>query len=190
MSGGRAAGRPPDPEAERRILAAAQKLMATQGFSRMSIEAVAAESGVAKTTIYRRFSDKVDLAMAAIAELLPLAVPSPKGDSAYDDLLAQLEFNRRSIDMALPGALLAEEPHNPQLLETFREQVLQPRIQILRQILAAGIERGEIRSDVDFEAACDLILGTFLFHYLAKGRPEKDWSRRVVDAVWPALSAR
>jgi AcrR family transcriptional regulator len=180
-------GRPQDPEADRRIVAAAQKLLANEGFNRMSIEAVAAESCVAKTTIYRRFRDKADLATAAIADLLPL-VPGPTGD-AYADVLAQLDFNRRVIDMALPGTLLAEERRNPERIEGFRERVLRPRVAILRGILETGIERGELRPDLDLDAASDLILGSFLFSYLADGRPDPDWPRRVADTVWPALKA-
>jgi AcrR family transcriptional regulator len=181
-------GRPQDPEADRRILEAAMKVIATEGFGRMSIERVAAEAGVAKTTVYRRFRDKADLATAVIAEVIPLAVPGPT-DDVYADLLAQLDFNRRTIDMALPGALLAEERRNPQLLEHFRAGVLQKRIEILRQILEGGIERGELRADLDLDATADLVMGTFLFRYFAEGRPDEGWPRRVVDTLWPALKA-
>jgi AcrR family transcriptional regulator len=181
-------GRPPDPEADERIISAAQKLLATQGFSRMSIEAVAAESGIAKTTIYRRFSDKVELATAAIAEIIPLALPEPTGN-AYGDLVAQLDVNRRRVDMSFVGALLAEEPRSPQLLQAFRERVLGLRERNLRTILETGIEQGEVRPDLDVEAAIDLIFGSFLFRYIYEGRPDEDWPRRVMDALWPALKA-
>jgi AcrR family transcriptional regulator len=185
---GRPGGRPQDPEANKRILAAAQKLLATGGFSRMSIESVAAESGVAKTTIYRRFSDKADLATAAIAELVPLAVPEPANDS-YRDLLAHLDFIRRAFDMALIGALLAEERRNPGLLQTFRERVVRARMAIFREIIEAGIERGELRPDLDLDAAADLVIGSFLFRYISEGRPDEHWPQRVLDTIWPALRA-
>jgi AcrR family transcriptional regulator len=181
-----APGRPPDPEADRRIMDAAKKLLAIEGFSRMSIEGVAAEAGVAKTTIYRRWSSKAALVTAAIADLLPMAVPDPTG-STYDDLVAQLEHNRRTIDMALPGTLLAEERRNPALVETFRERVVRPRIGMLRAILEAGVEQGRVRPGADLDAAIDLVLGAFLFHYLAWGQPDADWPRRIADAIWPAL---
>jgi AcrR family transcriptional regulator len=181
-------GRPPDPEADERILAAAQKLLTTEGFARMSIEAVASESGVAKTTIYRRYSDKVALATAAIAEMIPVAVPRSTGN-AYEDLVAQLEFNRRTIDVGLPGALLAEERRSPQVLAAFRAGVVAPRVEIFEEILTAGIEAGDLRADLDFDAAFDLIFGTIFAHYVAKGPPAADWPRRVIDAIWPAIKA-
>jgi AcrR family transcriptional regulator len=185
--GGSPGGRPPNPEADRKILEAAQKLLVMDGFVGMSIEAVAAEAGVAKTTIYRRWRDKAELATAAIGALLPLVVPQPTG-STYDDLIMLLDHNRRSIDMGLPGTLLAEERRNPQLLEAFRERVIRPRVAQLREILHAGVERGEVRVDADLDAACDLIFGAFLFHYLTEGRPDAGWAHRIADTIWPALS--
>jgi AcrR family transcriptional regulator len=185
---GRPGGRPPDPEADRRIIEAAQKLMALQGFDGMSIEGVAAESGVAKTTIYRRFSDKTELAIAAIRDLIPIAVPQPTG-ATYDDLLEQLTFIRGVVDMGLAGTVLAEERRNPKLLDLFRERVTGPRIAQLRGILETGVEHGEVRADADLDAACDLIAGAFLAHYLAEGRPDEAWARRLLDTLWPALAA-
>jgi AcrR family transcriptional regulator len=181
-------GRPPDPEADQRIIAATQKLLATEGFGRLTIEGVASESGVAKTTIYRRYDDKVELATAAIAEMIPVAVPRSTGE-AYEDLVAQLEFNRRTIDLGIPGALLAEERRSPQVLAAFRARVVAPRIEIFEEILAAGIEAGQLRADLDFDAAFDLVFGTIFAHYVAKGPPAEDWPRRVIDAIWPALRA-
>lgn len=186
--GGRPGGRPKDPEADRRIIEAAQKLLAMEGFSGMSIEGVAAESGVAKTTIYRRFRDKAELVIAAIADVVPQMIPEPTGGT-YEDLVTQLDFNRRVFDPALPGTLLVEERRNPQLLEAFREHVAGPRIALLRQVLDAGVARGEVRADADLDAACDLILGAFLFRYIAEGRPDEDWPRRVADTIWPALKS-
>jgi Tetracyclin repressor-like, C-terminal domain len=87
------------------------------------------------------------------------------------------------------GALLAEEPRSPQLLQVFRERVLGLRERFLRTILETGIERGDIRPDLDIDAAIDLIFGSFLFRYIYDGRPDEDWPRRVIDALWPALKA-
>jgi AcrR family transcriptional regulator len=179
-------GRPPNPEAGRQIIQAAQKLLAMDGFAGMSIEAVAAEAGVAKTTIYRRWRDKVELTTAALADLLPLVVPEATG-STYHDLVALLDHNRRAIDMGLIGTLLTEERRNPKLLETFRQLALRPRVALLREMLAAGVERGEVRADADLDAACDLILGAFLFRYLAERRPDAGWPNRIADTIWPAL---
>ncbi|MEX2196309.1 MAG: TetR/AcrR family transcriptional regulator [Thermoleophilaceae bacterium] len=180
-------GRPQDRGVDRRILEAAMKLLAEEGFTRMSIEAVAAEAGVAKTTIYRRFSGKVDLVSAALNEFLAQMDPVELG-SAREELVVHLQHNRERIDPAIPGSLLAEEEANPALLEVFRERVIHPRFAMIGETLRRGIERGELRSDLDTDAATQLLVGAFFAHYLHRGRPDEDWPERVVDAVWPSLA--
>ena len=62
-------GRPRDPSADRAILQAALKLLTDQGYAGMSVERVASEAGVGKTTIYRRYASKEELAAAAVGAL-------------------------------------------------------------------------------------------------------------------------
>lgn len=182
----RPGGRPQDPGADERILQATIKLLSEQGFTRMSIEAVAAEAGVAKTTIYRRFTDKVDLVSAALNKYLAQMDPVELG-SAREELITHLRHNLERIDPAIPGSLLAEEAANPQLLAGFRERVIHPRFAMVRETLERGIERGELRAGLDTDAATQLLMGAFFAHYLHRGRPDDDWPERVVDAIWPAL---
>ena len=80
MSTPRLPGRPRDPEVDRAILSATLRLLGEQGYAGMSVDAVAAAAGVGKTTIYRRFATKADLATAAVASMIdeharPPAVP-------------------------------------------------------------------------------------------------------------------
>lgn len=184
----RRGGRPQDPEADRRILDAAKRLLGERGFGGLSVEAVAAESGVAKTTIYRRWPSKLDLAGAAISEVLDDVDPGDLG-STREELLRNLKLNRERIDPAIPGSLLAEEAENPQLLEAFRERVIRPRFAMVAAALERGIERGDLRADLDVELATDQLVGAFFAHYLHRGRPGDDWPERLLDAAWPGLAA-
>jgi AcrR family transcriptional regulator len=84
------------------------------------MDAVAREAGVARTTLYRRYRDKADLVSAAINTLRQPSRRQDTGD-ARADLIAQLENARRNFDMSLAGTLLMEEPHDPRLIELFRD---------------------------------------------------------------------
>ena len=79
-------GRPRSSEAERAILDATVALYAERGMAGLSVEAVAARAGVAKTTIYRRWPSKEELVLAAVTAARGPA-PEPPGASVRDDLL-------------------------------------------------------------------------------------------------------
>lgn len=51
-------GRPKDPEKRASILEAAKRLFPQRGFDGVSMDAIAAEAGVSKLTVYSHFSDK------------------------------------------------------------------------------------------------------------------------------------
>lgn len=55
--------------------------------------------------------------------------------------------------------------------------------------LQRGVDRGELRADLDTEAAAEMLIGAFLARYLHRGRPDPGWPRRVVDSAWPGLAA-
>src|SRR5947209_17687102 len=58
-----------DPEADRLILETTHRLLRELGYDRLTMDAVAREAGVARTTVYRRYRDKADLVSAAIETL-------------------------------------------------------------------------------------------------------------------------
>ena len=177
-----------DPEADRLILETAHRLLREQGYDRLTIDAVAREAGVARTTVYRRYRDKADLVSAAIGTLRAPAKRSASGD-ARQDLIAHLDSVRRNYGVSLAGTLLMEEPHNPRLLELFRERMVVPQRQIVAETINEGIERGQLRADVDVERILDLLLGAFFATVFADGRPGPSWPEQIVDALWPALAA-
>jgi AcrR family transcriptional regulator len=178
-----------DPEADRLILQTAHRLLREQGYDRLTMDAVAREAGVARTTVYRRYRDKADLVSAAIQTMRQPVKRSPSGD-ARRDLIAHLENVRRTYGMSLAGTLLMEEPYNPRLLELFRERMVIPQRRMVSEAIQRGIERGQIRADLDIERILDLLLGALFAAVFAGGRPGPEWPEATVDALWPALAAR
>ena len=178
-----------DPEADRLILETTHRLLREQGYDRLTVDAVAREAGVARTTVYRRYKDKADLVSAAIETLRTPLKRSATGD-ARRDLIAHLDSVRRNYGVSLAGTLLMEEPYNPRLLELFRERMVTPQRRIIAETIQQGIDSGQIRPDVNVEGVLDLLLGAFFAAVFASGRPGPDWPEAIVDALWPALAAR
>ena len=156
--------------------------MASEGYSRMSMDAVAAQAGVTKAAIYRRFDGKAALATAALASLRDRR-PQQVSDDPRADLVEELRRFRAGVErphgMAMLGTVLAEEAHVPELLRHFREDLVLPRRARLRGVLG----RARLRPGLDVETALSMLVGSYYAAYLARGRPPRGWERRMADAV-------
>jgi AcrR family transcriptional regulator len=168
------------------ILEATRRQLADRGYARMSVESIATATGVSKPTIYRRWPTKEALALAACEDLRVPAQPAATGDLARD-LVAQLGHLRdalgQSDGMSLVDALLVEERHTPALLEMFRARVVTPCREAMRDVLADARERGEVRADVDLDAAVHMLLGAYYARYVAGERFHGDWARTAVSTL-------
>ena len=185
-------GRPRDADADRRILAATFRQLVDVGYGALSIEAVAAEAGVAKTTIYRRHPTKAELAVAALSVEVPFIPPT--GDLPAREALDR--FVRQAIVMLIDSgavrilsSLLVEEAREPGLLDAFRARLIGPRRQVVEGMLRAGIERGEIRPDIDPLIVTEMIAGAIFGHHVILGlRGTDEWVESLVDHVWAAIT--
>ena len=122
-------GRPRSRGYDEAILDATLRLLGELGYARMSMDAIAAEAGVSKPTIYARYRGKADLATAALRHLRETGAPAATGDLRAD-LVAQLRQLRENVERlslsSLVGTCLTEQVHNPELLELFRERTVIP----------------------------------------------------------------
>ncbi len=183
-------GRPRDPEVEEAIIRATQRALASDGYARMSVDAIAAAAKVTKPTIYRRWPTKADLATAAIAALQTRNPPESSGD-LRSDLLAHLRHFREGLarpqGMAMIGTLLTEEAHTPELMKLFRERIVATRRSWVRGVLEDARARGAVRADLDAEATATMMLGAYYAVYLQLGAFPAEWDERILAAIWPAI---
>jgi AcrR family transcriptional regulator len=187
-------GRPRDPGIERAILAATFAQLIEVGYAALSIEAVAAAAGVGKTTIYRRWPAKRDLVVAALGTETPFTPPARDIDARTALGLLVRQAIAMLIDsgaIRILGSLLVEEQREPELLEAFRIRLLGPRRGMVEAMLRAGIERGEIRSDIDLLVVTEMIAGAVFGHHAILGLPTSDaWIESLVEHVWIAIRAQ
>lgn len=180
------AGRPRSAEKDAAILRAALELLASQGYTRMSLSQVAAAAQVSKSTIHLRWKTKADLLTAALAAVRMVDAPPPGGDlrtnlvHILEDFAATIE---RVNGMALIGTCLAEEAHTPELLALLRERTVLPRRTLLREALEQAQQTGQIREDADLEAAVSALLGPFYADCMAGRGGHPQWAEQAVDLV-------
>jgi AcrR family transcriptional regulator len=187
-------GRPRSERADRAIIEAALALFAESGVEGLCIERVAARAGVGKATIYRRWPGKEDLLLAAFASL-KTPLPEPRGHSVREDLIALLRTMaadtgdpRRTREFAL---LLGEGQKYPRLLERYEQTVVEPRREVFRQVLRRGAGTGELRADIDVDAALFMLVGAVMMR--GKYEPEAispDYAEHVVDQLLIGLTPR
>ena len=189
----RAAGRPRSAEKEAAILRAAVAVLTSHGFTRMTLQQVADEAGVSKSTIHLRWKTKADLVTAALAAMRMTWLEAGSGDTRTD-LVAILEDFATTVSrvngMALIGTCLAEERHTPELLGLLRERTVLPRRELLRDVLEGAVSRGELRAGADLEAAVSALLGSFYADHLAGRGGRRGWAEAAVDLVLAGLRDR
>jgi AcrR family transcriptional regulator len=155
-----------------------------------TIEGVAADAGVGKTTIYRRWPTKTDLILAAISNIVPPGDPPDTGTMA-GDMAALAETQRRRLAGAgLSGIVprvLAESMGDPDLHKEFVGRVVDPFRNMLRLFIERGIERGELRPDLEVEPLVDLLHALPIYRMLMS-RGDPDALEQVPGAYLPILA--
>lgn len=176
------------------MLDATLELLEAEGAGGCSVEAVAARSGVAKTTIYRQFEGREDLIFAVLEEQKPPVVAPYTGDVIADLEVMLLELAGHLTDAASSRMLasmidLAERSERANdLAHEFgarRRAVLATRIE-------TAVRHGELVPAVDVEVACAQLAGPLLYRrYLSREPLTDDFVNRLVrSTLGPWLSDR
>jgi len=186
----RRAGRPRDPDIDRRLIEAALAELGAQGFAGMSIDRIAERTGVGKPAIYRRFADKSALTIAAIASLTVSEGPVASGD-LIEDVARQLLLAHGNLEakgsVPMLGALLSERDRQPELIAMYRERLFSPRAAKLAGLLLDAQVRGVLRGDADIPAAVLLLMGFLPASYIAGQPLDTDHVRAAVRIVIDGL---
>jgi AcrR family transcriptional regulator len=188
-------GRPRSARVDEAIISSVIDMLAAgTAAESLSIEAVAARAGVGKATIYRRWANKDALLVDAVASLKgPL--PELAGESVRDDLVVLLRPVGRSPSSragAVLPCLISELKRSPMLNQCY-QRIVEPRRQLMRDVLNRGIASGELRSDFDVEVVLAILVGPMMVQGMLNWNPALDRDRlpdQVVDTVWPAIAAR
>jgi AcrR family transcriptional regulator len=171
-----------------RIVAASLELLRARGPAAVTVESVAARSGVARTTIYRRYRDRAAVLRAAMDRLTDQEVP-PEDLDVRDKLRWVLTRVCVVLEEGLGrggvGAVLTDGA--PELTDAFRE-ALAVHLRPLEAAIAADAQRGLLRPDLDADVVVNLVFGSYLGEVLRYGRPRGDWMDRTLDHLVAALS--
>ncbi len=167
----RAPGRPRSEQARLAILRSTLKLLGENGFSDLTIEAVSAHAGVGKATVYRWWPNKAALIADAFASSTSRKLHFPDTGSVYTDLsqqMRQVVKIFRSRRGRIVSAMLGGGQSDSDLIAAFRERFLWPRRREAYATLRQGIQRGELRKDVDMDLLLDSLYGPIYMRFLIR----------------------
>ncbi|MFG3116914.1 TetR/AcrR family transcriptional regulator [Streptomyces sp. NPDC048197] len=185
-------GRPRSAETDHAILSATRAALVDLGWGGLTMSEVAARAGVAKTTLYRRWANKNELVVDAVAVLFDELELPDRGSLQADIEGVVLQFGallaRPETKTALM-AVVAESTTDEALHERIRSAIVDRQKRLVLLGRARAQERGELPADTPGEDGArtaartmdlifDVIAGAIVHRTLVSGEPvDADWGR-------------
>lgn len=187
-------GRPRSEGSRAAVLAAANQLLREIGLRKMTIEAVAAISGVGKPTIYRWWRTKGLLALDAYLDDMVAKVRPPDTGNGHEDFRRHIKAVLRFYsgpEGRIFAQFIAEAQGDPLLAEAFRSRFLAERRRVVTAMWKRGVKRGEFRADVNVDVAMDILFAPIIYRLLAGHAPLlPSLAERLQDAAFEGLTTR
>lgn len=166
------------------VLEAARTLLVEEGPDAVTALRVSEATGIARTTIYRHWPEREDLLRDALAMDEPDLHVALTGDTRTD-LIAMLSHmverlgerrGARFMAVAVERSGYRGKTGGP------HRQMVQRRMEPLRKIVEAGIERGDLSEALDVDDAVAQLAGPIFFQAVFMRRnPSQDFVAAVVD---------
>ncbi|MGW1893023.1 TetR/AcrR family transcriptional regulator [Streptomyces sp. NPDC002004] len=179
---------------ERAILDSALEQLSTVGWSGLTMEGVAAGAQTGKAAVYRRWPSKEDLVADALQSGLPQLDGAPDCGTVRADLLALCRQVRDAM-YSRPGFALRSVLHecDTATAERFHavivEGVVQPTVELIKDVVRRGIERGEVRSCAESAYVYDVIPAMMMYRAKVCGSEwgETDLEQMIDQVMVPLL---
>jgi len=173
------------------VLRSTLEVLGRCGYAGLRIEDVADESGVNKTTIYRRWATRADLVTAALTHLSAPPQAQESGRLEYDlcaTFMTATTLRATRAGRGVVRALIAErgDPEVDRVVAEIRERHRAPA----REILIRARRRGDIPRQADVELILDVLTGTVYHRLRASPAPlEEKWLKGVIRLVLAGVRA-
>ena len=160
-------GRPRSSEARQAILKAFVTAVKEQGYSKISIDQLSKASGVSRSTIYRWYKEKVDIALDAAASIAEADKETPLSGDLETDLRRHFTNSFNTANTAntlgqLFTAMMAEAQSNPEFSERVWEEFSKLRREHLKTIILQGHTQNS-----DIELLMDMVMGALWYRMMS-----------------------
>ncbi|WP_262062557.1 TetR/AcrR family transcriptional regulator [Streptomyces sp. STR69] len=183
------------PEREAELYEAVLELLREVGYDALTMDAVAARTRSSKATLYRQWGGKAELVAKAVRHSKPGRGTDIDTGTLRGDMHAMVDREddcRIEQNSALMRGLAMATHNNPDLLQAFRELLVEPEMEEFRRVTQRAIDRGEVRADCPaLKFVVHMMIGAFATRTVIEDLPPtKAYLTSYIDAVvLPALGA-
>lgn len=175
-----------DREAE--ILEAALEMLASVGYDRLTMDAVAQAAKASKATLYRRWDTKAELVVDALsrAKGAPQVAATDTGSLRGDLVAVACHHGGINDEMVLRvmSSIMTALQHDKEFADAFHERFLSVKIQQVREIYQRAQGRGEIAPDTDLELLAPTLSAVILHRAFVLRLPVDDATvLRIIDEI-------
>lgn len=178
---------PQRPDVDAAIADATLALLRSRGPKAVTVEAVTAASGIAKTTIYRRHRDRRDMLSAALSRVTatdPLDAHTDAPERLRWLITEAVKVIDDGIGFGGVAAMLTDE--DPEFTKLFR-RILDDQRAVLKSVIDVAKADGSFRADIDNETFVDAIVGAHIAERARTGRLARRWKSQLFDLFWPIV---
>lgn len=174
---------------DRKIAQATLHIAVAEGIKGVTIEKVAQWSGVAKTTIYRRYRNSEDLlkgvSFFGFSPLPDIEDLAPTRKNLALSLYKAVAYFDKAVGVKSVGLILSSD-------SAFFRQVFDHLVVPIRDRVAAFIENGKragvFRQDADANFILEQVVGGMVANAAVNGSVKPEWNQQMVDYLWLVLT--
>ena len=154
---------------------------------KLSIEQIAREAGVSKTTIYRWWPSKVAVVIDSFLEhhvaRTPFNDELPASEALRDHLASVADVYGGS-EGRLVAQLIAECQHDPEAMKEFKDRFWLNRLETATTLIRRAQDEGTIRDDLSSHEVADILYAPIYFRLLLQSGPlDGEWAHRLFDTA-------
>lgn len=186
-------------QSHKAILEATMELLDESGpdaltVQKLSIERIARQAGVSKTTIYRWWPSKAAVVIDTFLENHVARTPV-RGDipaiEALREHLASVATIYAGSEGRLISQLIAECQYDPATMAEFKERFWVARSQAATSLIRRAVEEGALRDDLDLMVMTELLYSPLYFRLLLQSGPlDGEAAKTIFDAALEGLAKR
>lgn len=178
---------------EERIYASVLRIAQREGFSATSIDAVVADSGVAKTTIYRRYADRKEMLVDAL-DNIAISIPNIVDYYSDEDALTKEAFREyitelgsfieHNVGTRVFGSLIASA--DP-LVVAWRERFEEAFYDRFIEDIEDAQTKGTLRPEADPGVVGAMVVGAVILRSTFNVGSAKLQAKRITEVLWPVI---